>query len=78
MKKTYRKFSKHQINLNQDEEINLQAGKKFIIKAKNNSSTNKYIQTTKLNGKDLTTLFFTHKELVSGGELEFKMYNVPQ
>ena len=59
-------------------EINLQSGKKFIIKAKNNSSTNKYIQTTKLNGKDLITPFFTHKDMVSGGELEFKMKNVPQ
>jgi putative alpha-1,2-mannosidase len=70
VKKTYRKFSKHQINLS--------TGKKFIIKAKNNSSTNKYIQTTKLNGKDLTIPFFTHEDLVSGGGLEFKMNNVPQ
>jgi putative alpha-1,2-mannosidase len=60
VKKTYRKFSKHQINLS--------TGKKFIIRAKNNSSTNKYNQTTKLNGKDLTKPFFTYKELVSVGK----------
>ena len=59
-------------------EINLQSGKKFTIKAKNNSSTNKYIQTTKLNGKDLTTPFFNHEQLISGGSLEFQMNNVPQ
>jgi putative alpha-1,2-mannosidase len=59
-------------------EINLQAGKKFIIKANNNSSTNKYIQTAKLNGKEITTPFFTHKDLISGGSLEFQMNNVPK
>jgi putative alpha-1,2-mannosidase len=59
VKKTYHKFLEHQINLS--------TGKKFIIRAKNNSSTNKYIQTTKWNGKDLTKPFFTYKELVSGG-----------
>jgi predicted alpha-1,2-mannosidase len=59
-------------------EINLQSGKKFTIKAKNNSSTNKYIQTTKWNGKDLTTPFFNHEQLISGGLLEFQMNNVPK
>jgi putative alpha-1,2-mannosidase len=38
------------------------------LNGKNNSSTNKYNQTTKLNGKDLTKPFFTYKELVSGGK----------
>jgi putative alpha-1,2-mannosidase len=59
-------------------EINLPTGKKFIIRAKNNSNTNKYIQTTKLNGKEITTPFFNHEQLISGGSLEFKMNNAPQ
>lgn len=59
-------------------EINLPTGKKFIIRAKNNSSTNKYIQTTKLNGKEITTPFFNHEQLISGGSLEFRMNNATQ
>ena len=59
-------------------EINLPTGKKFIIKAKNNSRGNKYIQTTKLNGKKLDTPFFTHEQLITGGKMEFKMGNLPK
>ena len=59
-------------------EINLPTGKKFIIKAKNNSSENKYIQATKLNGEELETPFFTHKQLIAGGKLEFKMGKQPK
>ena len=53
--------------------INLPEGKKFLITAKNNSATNKYIQSATLNGKPLTTPFFTHKDLTVGGTLEFVM-----
>ena len=59
-------------------EINLPTGKKFVIKTKNNSSENKYIQTTKLNGKKLDTPFFTHEQLIAGGTLEFKMGSLPK
>ena len=53
--------------------INLPQGKKFTITAKNNSAKNKYIQSAVLNGKPLTTPFFTHKDLTAGGTLEFVM-----
>jgi predicted PurR-regulated permease PerM len=49
--------------------------KQIDIKAKNNSSKNKYIQATKLNGEKLITPFFTHEQLIAGGKLEFKMVN---
>jgi putative alpha-1,2-mannosidase len=59
-------------------EINLPTGKKFVIKVKNNSRENKYIQTTKLNGKKLETSFFTHEQLIAGGKMEFTMGNLPK
>ena len=59
-------------------EINLPTGKKFIIRAENNSRDNKYIQTTKLNGKKLDTPFFTHEQLIAGGIMEFTLGKLPK
>ena len=59
-------------------EINLPTGKKFIIRAENNSRDNKYIQTTKLNGKKLDTPFFTHEQLITGGIMEFTLGKLPK
>jgi predicted alpha-1,2-mannosidase len=53
--------------------INLENGKTFIIKAKNNSSKNIYIQSAKLNGKDYTKSFISHEDIMGGGELIFEM-----
>jgi predicted alpha-1,2-mannosidase len=53
--------------------INLENGNVFMIRAINNSSTNKNIQSAKLNGKDLDVLFFSHKDLMAGGLLEIVM-----
>lgn len=57
--------------------INLPENKTFTITALNNSKENKYIQTVKLNGKDLVTPFFEHKDMINGGTLEFVMTNQP-
>ncbi|MFZ1518414.1 MAG: GH92 family glycosyl hydrolase [Ignavibacteriaceae bacterium] len=57
--------------------INLSDGKKFIIKANNLSDKNIYINSAKLNGKELTKSFITHKEIINGGLLEFEMSNQP-
>jgi predicted alpha-1,2-mannosidase len=54
-------------------EINLSDGKKFTIVANNNNRDNLYIQSAKLNGKLLDKPFFSHKELINGGLLEFEM-----
>jgi putative alpha-1,2-mannosidase len=48
-------------------------GKKFIVKAVNNSTNNKYIQSAKLNGKSITRTWITQKEITDGGELIFEM-----
>jgi predicted alpha-1,2-mannosidase len=53
--------------------IPLANGKTFQIITKNNSTTNKYIQSAKLNGKALDTPFFSHQNILEGGVLEFEM-----
>lgn len=50
-------------------------GGRFEIKVNNNSPENKYVAYVKLNGKTLDTPFITHKDIVSGGKLEFEMTN---
>ena len=49
----------------------------FTIIAENNSAENCYIQSARLNGKELTRSWFTHADIVAGGELYFRMGNKP-
>ena len=58
-------------------EIVLPEGKSFRVVAENNSSDNIYIQSATLNGKSYEKTFITHKDIVNGGELVFKMGNKP-
>lgn len=58
-------------------EIVLPGEKSFKIIAENNSKENLYIQSATLNGKPHTKSFITHKEIMNGGELVFKMGNTP-
>jgi len=53
--------------------INLENGKIFTIRVTNNSKSNKYVASARLNGKNLDTLFFSHKDLMEGGILEITM-----
>lgn len=53
--------------------VNLENGNTFEIKVTNNSKTNKYIESAKLNGEALDILFFSHKDLMNGGLLELVM-----
>jgi predicted alpha-1,2-mannosidase len=48
-------------------------GRTFMIIAENNSARNIYVQSATLNGKPLTRSWFSHAELVAGGELVLKM-----
>ena len=57
--------------------INLANGKKFRIIAHNCSKENKYIQKVTLNGKELSTLWFSHEDLINGGTLEMEMSSLP-
>ncbi|MCY1722462.1 GH92 family glycosyl hydrolase [Prolixibacteraceae bacterium Z1-6] len=48
-------------------------GDKFIIEARNTSRLNKYVQSARLNGKDLNDFKFPASELLKGGKLELEM-----
>ena len=55
----------------------LENGKTFTIKAKNVSSTNKYILNAKLNGAPYKKAFIRHEDIRNGGVLEFAMIDQP-
>ena len=43
------------------------------IKANNASPENKYIQSARLNGKELNQAWFNHSDIIDGGLLEVEM-----
>ena len=47
------------------------------IITKNNSETNKYVQSLKLNGRLINRSYISHSELTEGGILEFEMGATP-
>ena len=57
--------------------FSLDSGKKFVIKAKNLSSQNKYIKEVYLNGTRLKATTITHTDIIKGGELLFIMGSEP-
>lgn len=57
--------------------IDLHNKKQFRLTANKCSVVNKYIQSAKLNGKLLSTPWFTHDRLISGGHLELEMGPIP-
>ena len=52
-------------------------GEMFVIEAKNTSRLNKYVQSAKLNGKELQDFKFPASELLKGGKLELEMGATP-
>lgn len=58
--------------------IDLPNGKSFVLVANGANQQNKYIQSAKLNGKTLETLWFSHDDLMDGGVLELEMGNNPK
>jgi predicted alpha-1,2-mannosidase len=56
---------------------NPEAGTTFTIIAENNSAENVYIQSAEMNGKEWTRSWLTHAQIVSGGELRFRMGSKP-
>ncbi len=57
--------------------IQVADNKQFIIETENNSAENIYIQSASFNGKPYNKTYVSHKELMNGGVLKFKMGNVP-
>jgi predicted alpha-1,2-mannosidase len=57
--------------------IHLKNGKDFVIVAHNNSRTNKYVQSVRINGQPLDHVWFKHGEIANGGTLELVMGDAP-
>ena len=57
--------------------IHLQNGKTFVVIANNNSRVNKYIQSARLNGKQLNKPLITHNDIIEGGTLILEMGEEP-
>jgi len=57
--------------------IDLHNGKSFTIVARNSTNKNKYIQSAILNGKILTTPWFSHDDIIRGGKLVLEMGDKP-
>jgi len=49
------------------------SGRTFTVIANNNSDKNFYVQSARLNGKELNRAWISHDEIVSGATLEFTM-----
>lgn len=58
-------------------EINLETGKRFVVKARNLSKANIYIQEATLNGAEYTKTYIKHTDIQNGGELVLTMGNQP-
>ena len=56
----------------------LDSGKTFVVRTKNNSSENIYIQNMKLNGKKYNKYSISHQDIMKGGILELQMIPTPQ
>ena len=53
--------------------VALDNGKQFTLIAHNSSTVNKYIQSARINGAELRSPWFTHRQLMDGGTLELEM-----
>jgi predicted alpha-1,2-mannosidase len=57
--------------------INLENGKTFTVKTKNQSNKNVYVSKVVLNGKVLDRKTLNHDEIMNGGQIEFFMSSKP-
>ena len=56
---------------------NQTTGTTFAVVAENNSPENVFIQSAKLNGRELKRSWFTHADILAGGELHLRMGSKP-
>lgn len=57
--------------------LHLENGKTMTITAQNCSQENKYIQSLSINGMPSTKNFFTHEQLMQGGNIQYVMVSTP-
>ena len=53
--------------------LHLENGNKVVINAPKNSNENRYIQELEVNGEDYSRNWLSHKELMEGAVIDFKM-----
>lgn len=58
-------------------EMTLENGRKLVVKAKNASEKNIYVQSVTLNGKPLKNNWFRHSDIADGAVFEFVMGSRP-
>ena len=57
--------------------LNLENGKKVVIKANNNGEANRYISSMKVNGKNYTKNYLIHGDLMRGMNILYNMSATP-
>ena len=57
--------------------LSLPGNKTFTVEAKGLSKANKYVKSVELNGKPVTGLTISHKDIMDGGNLVFTMTDQP-
>lgn len=57
--------------------LHLENGKIMTITAQNSNQDNKYIQSLSINGTPSTKNFFTHNQLMQGGNIQYVMGSTP-
>ncbi len=53
--------------------VHLENGRDLVVKARNNSRRNVYVQSLKLNGRRYDRAYLRHRDIARGGTLVFKM-----
>jgi putative alpha-1,2-mannosidase len=57
--------------------MHFESGKSFTVKVINNSKSNIYIASARLNGVEYPKSYLKYEDIINGGELEFTMTDVP-
>jgi predicted alpha-1,2-mannosidase len=57
--------------------VHLDNGRSIVVNAPNNSSSNVYVQSLKVNGKPWNKVYLTQSQLASGARLDFTMGSKP-
>ncbi len=58
--------------------LHLSNGKTTVIAAPNNSEQNRYISSMSINGSHYTKNWISHKDIISGTNIQFKMSSKPE
>lgn len=57
--------------------ISLENGKQVVITSEGNGSNNRYVDAMSVNGMDYTKNYLTHKQLIDGADIRFRMSDKP-